>query len=685
MAVDYGLFKALTGPLVEANKIQQNRDAVALQQRQQEEQQFLLEERERGREQALQGYLDGISKETHKLIFGENGKFKRDKDVSDYSKWHSESSGWKEIESILKQYNTIPNAYRHGKLDEALAHYKRMVTTPDKDPTKGNPLLLRASENFQSLEAYNKYALDKEYGQYITSNSRQRYKDWKEGKTDNFIYTGVRGDYLENVVKDTHKGDNIDIDEVIARNHTSIMRDMEADLGQSRNTFSDQDVRNWLAGELAYTVSGGVGYFGDKAYYGEKDIETDYATELTTGIEATGKMGLSTGRDVFNIMDKGVSFKQAFDDQLSIDWDRLGGYDHNSEVHSTMGLKSPFSKGLQLIASGQVLTNDRNLETAVTNSWAGTYDDNKTPRYNSKNRQIYGVQMEGLYDRRGHKITDSDISSSWLPTQHLWQESSTDNLKLTGYHIALEGKNANGDSFLLTNVQSKEDMAKLKEQYKNVQFSPVMVAELIDDDLGPDDAYYKKIDMSQPSLRSSINNNISSEELNKTLNQMADYEQKAAQKSYENKQQIAYQQRLIKQMDLPGNAELDQVILAYDQSLAVGLGTAGVPSTKIRQAIPMIIADLHVASRNQKEFPVVIEKDASGRITKQANNASELMAYRAQQLKTGLTRGMSGFEQMLEAIREGNYDAYRKGTMDSKTYNDTKALSKDISKYYNTK
>ena len=55
--------------------------------------------------------------------------------------------------------------------------------------------------------------------------------------------------------------------------------------------ITEEDVRNWLARELAYTVSGGVGYFGDKAYYGEKDIETDYATELTRGIEATGKMG----------------------------------------------------------------------------------------------------------------------------------------------------------------------------------------------------------------------------------------------------------------------------------------------------------------------------------------------------------------------------------------------------------
>ena len=425
--------------------------------------------------------------------------------------------------------------------------------------------------------------------------------------------------------------------------------------------------------------------FAGKAIYGEQDVETDYATELVTSIEATGKMGLRTGNDIFNLIANGVSFKQAFDDNMSIEWDRLGGYDKDAQTHSTMGLSSPFSKGLQVMASGRVLGNDRNLETAITNSWAGTYDDNTTNRYNSQNRQVNGVQMEGLYDRRGHRITDSDIASTWIGGKDLWEESETDNLRLTGYHVALEGKNAAGDSFLLTNVSSKKDMAKLREQYKDVQFSSVMVAELIDDDLGPDDPYYKKIDMGQTSIQSAINRNISSEELNTTLNQMADYEQKSSQAAYQVKQQLAREAVLVKQLNLPDNAKLGEVVSAYDQSLAIGLGTAGVQSRKIQQVIPMMIADLYVASQKQEEFPVVVEEDAQGNPIKVARDSYELMAYRTQQLKMGLIKGMPGFESMLEAIKTGNYDAYRKGTMDSKSYNTAKKISKGISQYYNNR
>jgi hypothetical protein len=440
-------------------------------------------------------------------------------------------------------------------------------------------------------------------------------------------------------------------------------------------------MRSWLARELNYDASNQR--FGDQVIFGQQEIDTDYATEVQTAIDATSKMGLRTGQDIFNLMDQGVSFKQIFDNEMSLNWDRLGGYDKNSGVHSTM--RSKVSKSMEIMAGGRVLGNDRNLETALTNSWAGTYDDGKTPRYNSQNRQVYGVEMKGLYDRRGHKITDQDINSFLPEFLTVAQESERDNLRLTGYHIALEAKNKDGDSFLLTNVKSEDDMAKMREQYKDVVFTPVMVAELIDDDLGPDDAYYKKVEMGLPSIQAAINRNIDPEELNATLNQMADYEQDLEQKSYQAKQQLARQAVLIKQMNLPDEATLGQVVSAYDQSLTIGLGTAGVPASKIQAAIPMIIADLYVNSQKQKEFPVVIERDPQGNPIKQANDAYELMAYRAQQYKMGLIRKMPGFEAMLQAIREGNYDAYRKSTMDKSTYNASKQLSKGISQYYNNR
>ena len=166
---------------------------------------------------------------------------------------------------------------------------------------------------------------------------------------------------------------------------------------------------------------------------------------------------------------------------------------------------------------------------------------------------------------------------------------------------------------------------------------------------------------------------------------MADYEQDVEQKSYQAKQKLARQAVLIKQMNLPDEATLGQVVSAYDQSLTIGLGTAGVPASKIQAAIPMIIADLYVNSQKQKEFPVVVESDPQGNPIKVANDAYELMAYRTQQVKIGLIRKNTGFEAMLQAIREGNYDAYRKSTMDKSTYNASKQLSKGISQYYNNR
>ena len=116
-------------------------------------------------------------------------------------------------------------------------------------------------------------------------------------------------------------------------------------------------------------------------------------------------------------------------------------------------------------------------------------------------------------------------------------------------------------------------------------FDPVLVAELIDDDAGPDDAYYKKVDMGQVSVQSAINRNIDPKELNQTLNQMADYEQVSAQKEYQNKQLLAREKSLVKQMNLNSTDDLNSVVSAYDQSLGLGLATAGVSTTKILKSI----------------------------------------------------------------------------------------------------
>ena len=129
-------------------------------------------------------------------------------------------------------------------------------------------------------------------------------------------------------------------------------------------------------------------------------------------------------------------------------------------MKSYKGLRAPFAKNRQVVGSGRIFAYNRGLEDQITQAWAGNYnDENKTPKYNSKNRQVYDVGMLGLYDSYGHKIQDQDIASMNITGKDLWQESETDDLRLTGYHVALEGKNADGDSFLLTDVTNKKRLS----------------------------------------------------------------------------------------------------------------------------------------------------------------------------------------------------------------------------------
>jgi hypothetical protein len=127
-------------------------------------------------------------------------------------------------------------------------------------------------------------------------------------------------------------------------------------------------------------------------------------------------------------------------------------------------------------------------------------------------------------------------------------------------------------------------------------------------------------------------------------------------------------------MNLPDAPALDQVINAYDQSLTVGLGTAGVSSRKIQQAVPMIISDLYILSRQERTYP---HEFGDGAV---ANNSSEYMAYSAKKLKSGLINDPN-FSEMLNAIQEGNYDAYSQSTMSDKMRKQSRIISKGISKY----
>ena len=75
--------------------------------------------------------------------------------------------------------------------------------------------------------------------------------------------------------------------------------------------------------------------------------------------------------------------------------------------------------------------------------------------------------------------------------------------------------------------------------------------------------------------------------------------------------------------------------------------------------------------------------DSQGNATKTAYNPTEYMAYATQRLKTALVTNSPGFEEMLEAIKTGNYNTYRETSMDKKTLNTGTKVAKELSKYYN--
>ena len=208
-------------------------------------------------------------------------------------------------------------------------------------------------------------------------------------------------------------------------------------------------------------------------------------------------------------------------------------------------------------------------------------------------------------------------------------------------------------------------------------FKPTIVAELIDDDMvSHDDAYYKKVDMGDPTIQAALNEKIDSEDINRVKTQMATYEQAAAQKEYNNKRRMASNAILQKQMNLPSVTAVDEFIGAYDQSLSIGLGMANVPSKKIQQAIPLLMADLYVDSQQEREYPVQIGNQT-------ARNSSEYMALSTQVLKKGLINQSPGVLDMLKAIQEGTYDVYSQSIMPENTYNKSRKLSKQISQYQN--
>ena len=300
MAIDYGFFEALTGPMQTSGAIQQGRDRQRMQELQLLQQQRQMELAQLNKQAGQQQMINTSVQAALNDIYDKN-KFKRQKDLDDFKNWHTTMSGWGDIQNILREHGSVDNARLYGNLDYLLQEYMANV--------KNNPISQRVNKNKTSLELYHVNSLDKDGGgKFITRGAHQRYNDFINNKTDNFVFHGPRQDYLDEASKARSKSDNISLDDIIAQNYSSIIVDMVNDQNPDDaqtyiQSLSDQDIRLWVGEELKHYASGGIDYFGDKAIYGEKEIDTEFSTELVRNLDATNVTGLRSGADFFRFKD----------------------------------------------------------------------------------------------------------------------------------------------------------------------------------------------------------------------------------------------------------------------------------------------------------------------------------------------------------------------------------------------
>tara|TARA_R110002020_G_scaffold216496_1_gene424265 strand:+ start:16089 stop:18113 length:2025 start_codon:yes stop_codon:yes gene_type:complete len=673
--MDYGYFEAMT-PTATSGAIQDGRDRQRSRQLQLAQQQQAIETADLNKKQAYQTQINTFQNAALDDVFYKN-QFKRKKDLDDYRNWHKTHSGWGEIQNILREHNSINNARQYGNLDYALQVYYQNV--------KDNPISQRVSTNKNSLEKFHSLNLDDGTNKrFLTQNDIRRYNNYKTDESEGFYFGGGRSDYLEIVQGNRSATDRINVDEILYDNYSSIAVDMIKDVDPSMQEeyskgLTDEMMKDWLKKELNHEVSGGEDYFSGKAVFGTSEVQTNYGSEFKTALAETKKIGLS-GNQILDFIDQGVSFNDIFsgkaDESINIgnNWQHLGGYDSSRQVESYKGMKAPFAKGTEVVASGQLFAHNKQMETVLANSIFGKQDADGPSRYNSKNRSVYDLPTLGLYTKRGRPIKDEDIGFG----AGVWQEWETMNkLEFKGFHVGLQAKGADGETILLTDVTNKEDKQKLKDQYGSLVFEPVMMAELIDKDIVTDDAYYKVVDLNDIGTLEAINKNMDPANLNQVLNQVGAYDERLANNKMNAKRKTVAEVRLQKQLNLPNPETVPALINGYNQNLSMSLLTSGVNMSHIQNTVPLLLSDLYVDSQKDRAYPHVFNNNMV------ANNPGEYMAMSAKLLSSGLVSGGSGYKEMLEAINTGNYNKYSETFMNEKDYKTSRRLSKDINIYQN--
>ena len=675
--LDYGFFEALTGPIQAAGQIQQQRDALALQQQQQAQQQRAMELQALNRNQAMQAQLTKATEAAAADLYTKNN-FARQKDIDDFRDWHNTLSGWSEIQEVLRTHGSVDNARLYGNLDYLIQEYKAKIAD--------NPISRRVNKNKAALELYHSYALDVDgNAQFLTEGSKTGYKQYLDGTTDNFIFYGPRKDYLGVVQQQSIKSDQIDLEEVLYEpsNYAAIHADMINDANAPTDTrYTDAQMLAWLRKELKVTTQGGKDYFGGSPLFGEKEIDTDANSEITRMLDATNKTGIIRGEDYFSILslEKGESYEELFNLRgIGNEWNRFGGYDPTQTTKSYVG--STFTDGRKVISGGRIFVN-KGMEDNIAEVMFGK--DGNVSKYVSSDRSLNGINMRNTFTSRGNQITQEDLDGGWYGDVPFIEDATGEDefmdLKLNGFFVALKATGADGTEILLTDFEDDEERRKLANEYKDVVFQPVIVAEMLDEDLLTyDDVYYKELDMADMNVRMALNERINPEKINEVLGQSASYEQEVERNKMINNRKNIADAKLQKSLKMDNIESVDQLITGYDQSLTSTLGLSAVPAVKIQAAVPMIISDLYVTSQKERTYPYDFtpnETDPNKKMI--ANSPGQYMAYSTRILQEGLISGDPSFDAMLSAIKTGNYAEYSRSLYSEKDYNLSRKISKGI-------
>ena len=679
--MDYALFKALTGPMANAGLIQQQREQNQMRQLQMQQQQRQMELQQADKQKAIQNQLIEASKAAQSDLYTKNN-FSRQKDIDDFRNWHNELSGWSDIQALLREHGSVDNARLYGNLDYLLAEYQHKL--------QNNPISRRVNKNKASLERFHAYALDTEgNAQFLTQGSRDRYNNYLKGKTDAFIFNGGRADYLDVAQKGQQINQRVDIESLIDGQREAILADMymDSNLDPSQHVFTRDDMRNFLRRELKTTTLDGVDYFGGQALYGMQEVDTSASIEIQKLLATSGSITGKEFFDTFNL-DEGLTYDQLFTKEgIDQGWSQFGGVDNSKTTYDYSDDYYGFITKGRKVASGTRVFAESGMETKLAKAVFGKLDD-KNYRYNSGKRTVDNVQMSGVFNSRGKIITQDDIDGGWYGDVS-WIEDFTgedavmDDLTLEGFFVGYRGKSADGNDILLTDVTNEDDRKKMANEYKNVVFEPVLMAELRDDDMiSADDHYYKVVDLSSSSVQMAINKQIDTEDLEEVLMDQGTYEQRRDQNKMIEAKRAADLLRLQKALDQPDKKSVDQIVNGYDQQLTVGLSMASVPSAQIQQAVPLIMSDLYVDSQQERNYPFDFtpnEQDPSKK--RIANGPGEYMAYSTMALKEGLVSGNQSYAAMLEAIRSGNYNKYSRTLYSESDFQKRRNLSKRIIKY----